>query len=140
MGSTPPSRCGAIFKKYPAYATGLTWVVLTIVVELLFLNGHRLALPIMARLNPKAPASKKKGRGSAKKHITVSLKIEMIHRIGTRMLQRQFVFCGDGAFMVRLQTSFRPTLSWSHASARTPFYSPLQPAKRPSRQDTPKRL
>ena len=85
-------------KKYPAYAWGLNWVVLTIVVELPFLHGHLVALPIMARLNPKAPASKKKGRGSAKKHTTVSLMSEMIHRIATRMPERQFVFCGDGAY------------------------------------------
>ncbi len=85
-------------KKYPAYAWGLNWVVLTIVVELPFIDGHQVALPIMARLNPKAPASKKKGRGSAKKHTTVSLMSEMIHRIATRMPERQFVFCGDGAY------------------------------------------
>ena len=85
-------------KKYPAYAWGLNWVVLTVVMELPFLRGHRLALPIMARLNPKAPASKKKGRGSAKKHTTVSLMSEMIHRIATRMPERRFVFCGDGAY------------------------------------------
>jgi hypothetical protein len=85
-------------KKYPAYAWGLNWVVLTIVMELPFLRGHRLALPIMARLNPKAPASKKKGRGCAKKHTTVSLMSEMIHRIATRMPERRFVFCGDGAY------------------------------------------
>jgi len=85
-------------KKYPAYAWGLNWVVLTIVIDLPFLRRHRLALPIMARLNPKAPASKKKGRGSAKKHTTVSLMSEMIHRIATRMPERQFVFCGDGAY------------------------------------------
>jgi len=85
-------------KKYPAYAWGLNWVVLTIVIELPFLHGHRLALPIMARLNPKAPASKKKGRGCAKKHTTVSLMNEMIQRIATQMPEKQFVFCGDGAY------------------------------------------
>lgn len=85
-------------KKYPAYAWGLNWVVLTMVVELPFLHGHRVALPIMARLNPKAPASKKKGQGSAKKHTTVSLMSDMIHRIATRMPERRFVFCGDGAY------------------------------------------
>ena len=85
-------------KKYPAYAWGLNWVVLTIIIELPSLRGHRLALPIMARLNPRAPASKKKGRGSSKKHTTVSLMNEMIHRIATRMPERRFVFCGDGAY------------------------------------------
>jgi hypothetical protein len=85
-------------KKYPAYAWGLNWVVLTLVMELPFLRGHRVALPIMARLNPKAPASKKKGRGSAKKHTTVSLMRDMIHRIATRMPDRAFIFCGDGAY------------------------------------------
>lgn len=84
-------------KKYPAYAWGLNWVVLAIVVELPFLHGHQVALPIMARLNPKAPASKKKGRASAKKHTTVSLMSEMIYRSATPMPERQFVFCGDGA-------------------------------------------
>lgn len=85
-------------KKYPAYAWGLNWVVLTIIIELPFLHGHRVALPIMARLNPKAQTPKKKGRGSAKKHTTVSLMSEMIHRIATRMPERRFVFCGDGAY------------------------------------------
>ena len=134
-------------KKYPAYAWGLNWVVLTIVIELPFLNGHQVALPIMARLNPKLPASKKKGRGRAKKHTTVSLMSEMIHRIATRMPERQFVFCGDGAYAsvakqlpenVQLVSRIRKDAALFASPASQKTNKPGRPRKKGKRLPSPK--
>ena len=134
-------------KKYPAYAWGLNWVVLTIVMELPFLRGHRLALPIMARLNPKAPASKKKARGSAKKHTTVSLMSEMIHRIATRMPERRFVFCGDGAYAsiakqlpdnVQMVSRIRKDAALFASPTSPKTRKPGRPRKRGKRLPSPK--
>jgi hypothetical protein len=134
-------------KKYPAYAWGLNWVVLAMVVELPFLRGHRVALPIMARLNPKAPPSKKKGRGSVKKHTTVSLMSEMIHRIATRMPERQFIFCGDGAYAsvakqlpvnVQLVSRIRKDAALFARPAPKKTHRPGRPRKKGKRLPSPK--
>jgi len=136
-------------KKYPAYAWGLHGVVLTLVIELPFLSGHRLALPIMARLNPKAPSSKKKGRGSAKKHTTVSLMSEMIHRIATRMPERRFVVCGDGAYAsvakqlpdnVQLVSRIRKDAALFAPPPPKKTRKPGRPRKRGKRLPSPKEM
>ncbi len=85
-------------KKYPGYAWGLNWVVLAIVLELPLLKGRCIALPILARLNPKSKQTKKKGRGSKKKNTTVSLMCEMVQTVANWLPERYFVFCGDGAY------------------------------------------
>ena len=134
-------------KKYPAYAWGLNWVVLAIVVEPPFLPGHLVALPIMARLNPKVPASKKKGRGSAKKHTTVSLMSEMIFQIATRMPERLFVFCGDGAYAslakqlpdnVQLVSRIRKDAALFGPPAPQKAHKPGRPRKKGQRLPSPK--
>jgi hypothetical protein len=85
-------------KKYPCYAWGLNWVVLAIIVELPLLNNHLIALPVLARLNPKKTHAKKKGKGSKQKNTTVSLMKEMLQTVADWLPERQFVFCGDGAY------------------------------------------
>jgi len=101
----------------------------------------------MARLNPKAPASKKKGRGSAKKHTTVSLMSEMIHRIATRMPERQFVFCGDGAYAsvakhlpdnVQLVSRIRKDAALFARPAPKKTNKPGRPRKKGKRLPSPK--
>ena len=75
-------------KKYPCYAWGLNWVVLAIVWELPLLKGHCIALPILARLNPKSKQTKKRGRGSKKKNTTVSLMCEMVQTVANWLPER----------------------------------------------------
>lgn len=94
-------------KKYPAWCWGLNWVVLTVVFEMPLLKGHYIALPVMARLNPKTPSAEKKQKkkkGSlqknkeTKKSTTVSLMCAMIHTLASWLPDRTFIFCGDGAY------------------------------------------
>jgi len=99
-------------KKHVAYAWGLNWVVLAMVVKVPLLKERFIAWPIYARLNPKnnnqeeqskiqkkARKAKRKGKGSKKKKTTVSIMREMIKTVVAGWLpEAQFVFCGDGAY------------------------------------------
>lgn len=94
-------------KKYPAWCWGLNWVVLTVVFEMPLLKGHYIALPVMARLNPKTPSAEKKQKKKKgglqknkeiKKSTTVSLMCAMIHTLASWLPDRTFIFCGDGAY------------------------------------------
>jgi hypothetical protein len=56
-------------KKHPAYAWGLNWVVLAMIVPVPLLKGHFVAFPIHVRLNPKdntqkGPTEQKEGKDS----------------------------------------------------------------------------
>lgn len=85
-------------KKHTAYAWGLNWVVLVLIVEVPILKGQFIALPILATLNPKTPGSKKKGQGAKKKKTSVVLMVDMINTVVSWLPNAQFIFCGDGAF------------------------------------------
>lgn len=66
--------------------------------EIPFLQGQLIALPILALLNPKTPGSKKKGNGVKKKKTSVALMVDMINTVVSWLPEAQFKFCGDGAF------------------------------------------
>lgn len=91
-------------KKYPAWCWGLNWVVVTVVFEMPVLKDHYIALPVLARLNPKTPPSDKKQKerskknNKAKKNTTVSLMCAMINTLAAWLPDRTFIFCGDGAY------------------------------------------
>lgn len=97
-------------KKYPAYAWGLNWVVLAMVAKVPLLKDKFIALPILARLNPKQNPpkntsnpknemkTKTKGQGSRKKTSTVTIMEEMIRTVTSWLPEATFVFCGDGAY------------------------------------------
>lgn len=90
-------------RRHPAYAWGLNWVVLAMVVPVRLLGAeHLIALPILARLNAKEARAgrrpKRKGRGAQQKKTTVTLMGEMITLVAQWMPAAQFLFCGDGAY------------------------------------------
>ena len=97
-------------KKHTAYAWGLNWVVLAMVVKVPLLKDRFIALPIYARLCPKnteeneSPVKRKgrknkaKGKGSKKKKTTVFIMEGMIHIVAAWLPEAQFRFCGDGAY------------------------------------------
>ena len=95
-------------KKRVAYAWGLNWVVLAMIVRVPLLRERFIALPILARLNPKTdeenetPARKgrmkAKGKGSKKKKTTVAIMEEMVQTVAGWLPDAQFLFCGDGAY------------------------------------------
>ena len=96
-------------KQHTAYAWGLQWVVLALIVRLPLIKDRFIALPIYARLNPKQEAKpssttprrgkdKAKGRAGKKKKTTVTLMGEMIHTVAAWLPQGRFVFYGDGAY------------------------------------------
>lgn len=106
-------------KKHPAYAWGLNWVVLAMVVKVPLLKERFIALPIDARLNPKqveeeeGPTLKRrsrkskgrgkrkataKGKGSKGKKTTVSIMQELVQTVASRLPDARFIFCGDGAY------------------------------------------
>ena len=97
-------------QKYPAYAWGLNWVVLALIVKVPALKDQFIALPILARLHPKenppeksshskkAPKTKPQGKGSQKKKSTVTLMEDMIRTVTSWLPEAPFVFCGDGAY------------------------------------------
>ena len=92
-------------RRHPAYAWGLNWVVLVMVIPVrLFNTEHLIALPILARLNAKEPrgdrtaSKKRKGCGARQKKTTVTLMAEMIQIVAQWMPEAQFLFCGDGAY------------------------------------------
>jgi hypothetical protein len=87
-------------KKHTAYAWGLNWVVIAMIVKVPWCKDCFIALPIYARLNPKTDAGKSrpKGKGSKKKKSTVTIMEEMIRIVAAWMPEAQFVFSGDGAY------------------------------------------
>ena len=97
-------------KKHTAYAWGLNWVVLAMVVRVPLLKERFIALPVLARLNakidkePASPArekgtkSKAKGKGSKKKKTSVTIMEEMIRTVAAWLPEARFRFCGDGAY------------------------------------------
>lgn len=86
-------------RRHPAYAWGLNWVVLVMVVPVRLLNKeHLIAFPVLARLNVKDPPAKRKGRGARHKKTTVTLMADMIRIVAQWMPQAPFLFCGDGAY------------------------------------------
>ena len=96
-------------KKHPAYAWGLNWVVLAMIVKVPLIKDRFIAFPILARLNPKnsqskdssAPENEKKkskGKGRTNKVTTVTLMEEMVRTVASWLPEAKFVFCGDGAY------------------------------------------
>lgn len=85
-------------KKFPAYCWGLNWVVLCVIIPVPFLKDKYIALPIMARLNPKDSTAKKKGSGSKRKKTSVVLMAEMLSIVAKWLPDDIFIFCGDGAY------------------------------------------
>ncbi len=92
-------------RQHIAYAWGLNWVVLVMVVKVHLLNKeHLIALPILARLNVKQKRErqktkrKSKGKGAQKKKTTVSLMAEMLKTVASWMPEAKFLFSGDGAY------------------------------------------
>jgi hypothetical protein len=88
-------------RRHAAYAWGLNWVVLVMVVPVRLLGTqHLIALPILARLNVKEAgrSPKHKGRGAQQKKTTVTLMGEMITLVAQWMPEAHFLFCGDGAY------------------------------------------
>ena len=92
-------------RRHPAYAWGLNWVVLAMVVQVrLFHREHLIALPILARLNAKEPheghrsSKNRKGRGARHKKTTVTLMADLIRTVAGWMPDAHFLFCGDGAY------------------------------------------
>lgn len=97
-------------KKRVAYAWGLNWVALAMIVRVPLLRDRFLALPILARLNPKTdeanetprPKGKKKtkakGKGSKQKKTTVTIMEDMVRTVAGWLPDAQFLFCGDGAY------------------------------------------
>ena len=85
-------------KKHIAYAWGLNWVVLVLIVRIPFLQGKLVAIPVLARLNPKKPSACKKGKGSKNKKTTVTIMAEMVKTVCQWVPDAQFIFCGDGAY------------------------------------------
>jgi len=86
-------------RKHIAYAWGLNWVVLVLIIEVPFAHGHLIALPIYARLNPKsATPVKKKGKGSKRKKTSVAIMVDMVTTVARWLPTSLFIFCGDGAY------------------------------------------
>ena len=88
-------------RKHTAFSWGHNWTVLVMVVKVPLLQERFVALPILARLNPKLPhdaKTKKKGKGSKQKKTTVVLMAEMIRIVAAWKPGVTFIFCGDGAY------------------------------------------
>jgi len=97
-------------KRHVAYAWGLNWVVLTMIVKLPLGRDRFIGFPIYARLNPKADGDrhpstsneenkpKAKGKGSQKKKTNVALMEEMVRTVAGWLPEAKFVFTGDGAY------------------------------------------
>jgi len=106
-------------KKRTAYAWGLNWVVLAMIVKVPLLKERFIAMPIYARLNPKhveqeegqtvKSRSRKskgrgkrkataKGKGSKRKKTTVSIMQQMVQTVASWLPDARFIFCGDGAY------------------------------------------
>jgi hypothetical protein len=85
-------------RKHIAYAWGHNWVLLVMIVELSFLKGRLIALPILPRLHPKDNTVRKKGRGSKNKKTTVTIMADMVATVTTWLPDAHFLFCGDGAY------------------------------------------
>jgi len=80
-------------RRHPAYAWGLNWIVLAMVVPVRVLGTeHLIALPILARLNAKEARAvrgpRRKGRGAQQKKTTVALMCEMIALAPQQRAQR----------------------------------------------------
>lgn len=82
-------------RKVVAYAFGHNWVLLCVVVRVPFLTTVHLALPVLARLRPKAP---KKARKAAREPTTVDLLAEMVRKVADWLPDRCFVLVADGAY------------------------------------------
>jgi hypothetical protein len=82
-------------KKRVAYSFGHNWVLLCVVVRLPLLTETYLALPVLARLRPKA---KKCGKGKGTDPTTVDLMAEMLGTVARWAPQRHLEFLGDGAY------------------------------------------
>jgi len=101
---------GRSSKKHTAYAWGLNWVVLAMVIKVPLLKDRFMALPIYARLSPKTTEesqspvkrrgkkTKAKGKGRKKKKGTVLIMETMIHTVAAWLPKAHFRFCGDGAY------------------------------------------
>ena len=102
-------------RKFTAYAWGLNWAVLAVILPLPFLKDHYIALPILARLcpkkrKPKTPKShnrrkkrskrslRRRSRRAAQKATTVQTMLEMLREVVQWLPHRQFRFLGDGAY------------------------------------------
>ena len=148
-------------KKHTAYAWGLNWVVLAMVVRVPLFKERFIALPILARLNPKIdekPASparekatrtKAKGKGSRKKKTTVTIMEEMIRTVAAWLPEARFRFCGDGAYAclagrlpenVEIVSRIRRDAALYATPAKRRSKGPGRPAKKGRRLPTPQEI
>lgn len=148
-------------KKHTAYAWGLNWVVLAMIVRVPLLKERFIALPILARLNPKldeeqnscaqdkARKTKPKGEGSKKKKTTVTIMEEMIRTVAAWFPEAQFLFCGDGAYAcvagrvagnVEVVSRIRRDAALYAPPPKRRKKGPGRPAKRGRRLPTPQKM
>ena len=97
-------------RRLVAYAWGLNWVVLAMIIKVPLLNDRYIAVPILPRLNPKtndddsqgpedkAIRRKRKGRGSKDKKTTVTIMAEMLNTVVGWLPEAKYYFVGDGAY------------------------------------------
>ena len=133
-------------KKRVAYAFGHNWVLLCVVIRVPLLTETYLALPILARLRPKA---KKQGKGKAPGPTTVDLMAEMLHTVALWAPGRRLEFVGDGAYAClagRLPANMRVV---SRLRKDAALYAPApprqkgqvgRPRKRGQRLPTPQKI
>lgn len=148
-------------KKHTAYAWGLNWVVLAMIVRVPLLKERFIALPILARLNPKigekqnsiAPGkgkkTKPKGKGSKKKKTAVAIMEEMIRTVAAWFPEAQFLFCGDGAYAcvagrlpgnVQTVSRIRRDAALNAPPPKKRKQGPGRPAKKGRRLPTPQEM
>lgn len=88
-------------RKRTVFSWGHNWTVLVMIVKVPLLEERFVALPILARLNPKLPGegkTKSKGKGAKNKQTTVTLMTGMIRMAAGWAPSATFIFCGDGAY------------------------------------------
>lgn len=131
-------------RRHAAYAWGLNWVVLVMVVPVRLVGTeHLLALPILARLNAKQTgpgrSPKHKGRGTHQKKTTVTLMGEMIALVAQWMPEAQFLFCGDGAYAC-LAGSLPPNVQLvSRMRCDAALYAPVPKRRKKGQRGRPPR-
>jgi len=126
-------------KKHVAYCWGLNWVVLCLIVPMPLMKDRHIALPILARLNPKEPKAKNKGRGSKRKQTTVTLMTDMVSLVAGWFPERCFLFCGDGAYASVAKRLPENAKLVSRARKDAALYALPAPPKKGTRGRRPKK-
>lgn len=148
-------------KKHVAYAWGLNWVVLTMIVKLPLGRDRFIGFPIYARLNPKSDVDrtlstqeeksrpKAKGKGSRKKKTNVSIMEEMVRTVAGWLPEAKFLFSGDGAYAclaarmpenVHLVSRIRRDAALYEAPPKTRKKKRGRPAKKGKRLPAPQEI